>query len=156
VWLITVRIALQACKAAIELTLQGFKLSTSSNLSNFIPLLNTMSSSTFPPEELKAIVQEVATFLQERKETISVAETVHHPLLLTLISNSPSGSRRPHIRDPPLLSRRLQILQRWSHTLHARIPHRIRRLDTAAHRELQRSHARDCIWASGAHAQDAG
>jgi hypothetical protein len=35
----------------------------------------TMLSSTFPPEELKAIVQEVATLLKERNETISVAET---------------------------------------------------------------------------------
>jgi hypothetical protein len=35
-----------------------------------------MSSSSFPPEELKQIVQEVATLLKERKETISVAETV--------------------------------------------------------------------------------
>jgi hypothetical protein len=34
-----------------------------------------MSSSTFPPEELKVIVQEVATLLKERNETISVAET---------------------------------------------------------------------------------
>lgn len=35
-----------------------------------------MPSSTFPPEELKTIVQEVATLLRERSETISVAETV--------------------------------------------------------------------------------
>jgi nicotinamide mononucleotide (NMN) deamidase PncC len=35
-----------------------------------------MSSSSFPPDELKQIVQEVATLLKERKETISVAETV--------------------------------------------------------------------------------
>jgi len=40
-----------------------------------------MSSSTFPPEELKAIVQEVATLLKERNETISVAETVVSSLL---------------------------------------------------------------------------
>jgi nicotinamide mononucleotide (NMN) deamidase PncC len=39
-----------------------------------------MSTSTFPPEELKAIVQEVATLLQQRNETISVAETVYHSL----------------------------------------------------------------------------
>jgi hypothetical protein len=45
-----------------------------------------MSSTTFPPEELRSIVQEVATLLKERSETISVAETVSmasnmlHPL----------------------------------------------------------------------------
>ena len=33
-------------------------------------------SSPFPPPELREIVQEVATLLKERKETISVAETV--------------------------------------------------------------------------------
>jgi hypothetical protein len=37
--------------------------------------LNIMSSS-FPPDELRQIVKEVATLLKERKETISVAETV--------------------------------------------------------------------------------
>lgn len=35
-----------------------------------------MSSPVFPPEELRQIVQEVATLLKERKETISIAETV--------------------------------------------------------------------------------
>jgi nicotinamide mononucleotide (NMN) deamidase PncC len=33
-------------------------------------------SSSFPPEELREIVKEVASLLKERKETISVAETV--------------------------------------------------------------------------------
>jgi hypothetical protein len=37
---------------------------------------HAMSSSAFPPESLRQIVQEVATLLKERKETISVAETV--------------------------------------------------------------------------------
>ena len=36
----------------------------------------TMSSAKFPPEELKQIVEEVASLLKERGETISVAETV--------------------------------------------------------------------------------
>jgi hypothetical protein len=35
-----------------------------------------MSPPVFPPGELRQIVQEVATLLKERKETISVAETV--------------------------------------------------------------------------------
>jgi hypothetical protein len=35
-----------------------------------------MSPPVFPPEELRQIVQQVATLLKERKETISVAETV--------------------------------------------------------------------------------
>jgi nicotinamide mononucleotide (NMN) deamidase PncC len=35
-----------------------------------------MSSAKFPPEELKQIVEEVASLLKERGETISVAETV--------------------------------------------------------------------------------
>lgn len=37
-----------------------------------------MSTSSFPPGELKEIVKEVATLLKERKETISVAETVRY------------------------------------------------------------------------------
>lgn len=45
-----------------------------------------MSTSSFPPAELREIVKEVATLLKERKESISVAETVYTPpsLLLTL------------------------------------------------------------------------
>lgn len=35
-----------------------------------------MSSTTFLPDELKQIAQEVASLLKDRKETISVAETV--------------------------------------------------------------------------------
>lgn len=38
------------------------------------------ASPPFPTEELKQIVQEIATLLKERKETISVAETVLTPL----------------------------------------------------------------------------
>lgn len=38
-----------------------------------------MTPSTFPHEELRQIVHEVATLLQSRKETISVAETVRPP-----------------------------------------------------------------------------
>ena len=38
-----------------------------------------MPPPSFPPEELRLIVQEVATLLKERKETISVAETVGVP-----------------------------------------------------------------------------
>jgi hypothetical protein len=64
------------CKT--KLSSQLFALSTQRNY--FLPRLSirsiTMSSSSFPPEELKAIVQEVATLLKERNETISVAETV--------------------------------------------------------------------------------
>ena len=41
-----------------------------------------MSPPIFPPEELQQIVQEVATLLKERKETISVAETVRPPVQL--------------------------------------------------------------------------
>jgi hypothetical protein len=35
-----------------------------------------MASSEFPPESIRAIVTEVANLLKERKETITVAETV--------------------------------------------------------------------------------
>jgi hypothetical protein len=33
-------------------------------------------ASVFPPPQVRAIVNEVATLLKERKETVSVAETV--------------------------------------------------------------------------------
>jgi hypothetical protein len=39
----------------------------------------SIMSSSFPPEELREIVKEVASLLKERKETISVAETVRVP-----------------------------------------------------------------------------
>ena len=45
-------------------------------------------ASPFPPTELRHIVEEVATLLKERKETISVAETVFQHLPET--SSSPA------------------------------------------------------------------
>lgn len=36
----------------------------------------TMASPDFPPTELREIVNEVASLLKDRKETLSVAETV--------------------------------------------------------------------------------
>jgi hypothetical protein len=35
-----------------------------------------MASDSFPPAQLKEIVNEVATLLKEKKETVAVAETV--------------------------------------------------------------------------------
>ena len=37
-----------------------------------------MASDSFPPAQLKGIVNEVATLLKEKKETVAVAETVRH------------------------------------------------------------------------------
>jgi hypothetical protein len=37
-----------------------------------------MSTSEFPPASIRPLVEEVAALLKERKETISVAETVRH------------------------------------------------------------------------------
>ncbi|KAF2115543.1 competence/damage-inducible protein-like protein cinA [Lophiotrema nucula] len=59
----------------------------SSNRSN---LLRTMS--TFPPEPLREIVQEVATLLKERKETISVAETAAGGLISATLLSFPGAS----------------------------------------------------------------
>jgi nicotinamide mononucleotide (NMN) deamidase PncC len=42
-----------------------------------------MSTSNFPPDELRKVVEEVATLLKERKETISVAETVCNDRVLS-------------------------------------------------------------------------
>lgn len=39
---------------------------------------NKMSTSEFPPAAIRPLVEEVAALLKERKETISVAETVRH------------------------------------------------------------------------------
>jgi len=44
----------------------------------FIPQANAMTSDSFPPAPLKEIVNEVATLLKEKKETVAVAETVRH------------------------------------------------------------------------------
>ncbi|KAF1848268.1 competence/damage-inducible protein-like protein cinA [Cucurbitaria berberidis CBS 394.84] len=51
-----------------------------------------MSSSSFPPEELRQIVQEVATLLKERKETISVAETAAGGLISATLLSFPGAS----------------------------------------------------------------
>jgi hypothetical protein len=36
----------------------------------------SMAASEFPPKAVRLIVQDVASLLKERKETVSVAETV--------------------------------------------------------------------------------
>ncbi|KAF2799892.1 competence/damage-inducible protein-like protein cinA [Melanomma pulvis-pyrius CBS 109.77] len=51
-----------------------------------------MTSSTFPPAALKQIVQEVATLLKERKETISVAETAAGGLISATLLSFPGAS----------------------------------------------------------------
>lgn len=40
------------------------------------------SASEFPPASVRAIALEVSALLKERKETVSVAETVRDPLAL--------------------------------------------------------------------------
>jgi hypothetical protein len=77
--------------------------------------------SSFPPAALRDIIQEIATLLKERKETISVAETVlpllYGPSVLERIITLP-GRRRSHFRRTPLLPRRLRLLQRRPDPLH--------------------------------------
>ncbi|KAF2134387.1 hypothetical protein P153DRAFT_371777 [Dothidotthia symphoricarpi CBS 119687] len=51
-----------------------------------------MSSSTFPPAELREIVKEVATLLKERSETISVAETAAGGLISASLLSFPGAS----------------------------------------------------------------
>ncbi len=46
----------------------------------------------FPPEPLKAIVEEVASLLKTRKETISVAETAAGGLISAAILSTPGAS----------------------------------------------------------------
>ncbi|KAL5400886.1 hypothetical protein PMIN03_011988 [Paraphaeosphaeria minitans] len=49
-------------------------------------------TSTFPPHELREIVQEVASLLKERKETISVAETAAGGLISATLLSVPGAS----------------------------------------------------------------
>ncbi|KAF2711575.1 putative competence/damage-inducible protein CinA [Pleomassaria siparia CBS 279.74] len=51
-----------------------------------------MSSSSFPPSELREVVKEVATLLKERKETISVAETAAGGLISASLLSFPGAS----------------------------------------------------------------
>ena len=46
----------------------------------------------FPPEPLKAIVEEVASLLKARKETISVAETAAGGLISAALLATPGAS----------------------------------------------------------------
>lgn len=120
-----------------------------------------MSSSSFPPPELREIVKEVATLLKDRKETISVAETVSgppnsnlfSPSHSTLYSHHPLGSRRPHLLIPPLLPRRLNLLPRRPNPLHARIAQSLRRLDRRRHSLVQGPHPSHRLQARAQHAQ---
>ncbi|KAJ4303371.1 hypothetical protein N0V90_002264 [Kalmusia sp. IMI 367209] len=49
-------------------------------------------SSSFPPPELREIVQEVASLLKDRKETISVAETAAGGLISAALLSFPGAS----------------------------------------------------------------
>lgn len=49
--------------------------------------------SDFPPPELKAAAEQVATLLRERKETISVAETAAGGLISAALLSTPGASR---------------------------------------------------------------
>jgi hypothetical protein len=49
-------------------------------------------ASRFPPEPLKAIVEEVASLLKARKETISVAETAAGGLISAALLATPGAS----------------------------------------------------------------
>ncbi|KAF2687882.1 competence/damage-inducible protein-like protein cinA [Lentithecium fluviatile CBS 122367] len=49
-------------------------------------------SSSFPPDELQQIVQEVAALLKERKESISVAETAAGGLISATLLSYPGAS----------------------------------------------------------------
>ncbi|KAH8699413.1 competence/damage-inducible protein-like protein cinA [Phaeosphaeriaceae sp. PMI808] len=51
-----------------------------------------MSSSSFPPDEIKQIALEVATLLKERNETISVAETAAGGLVSASLLSLPGAS----------------------------------------------------------------
>jgi hypothetical protein len=46
---------------------------------------NMSSSNQFPPEKVRVIVSEVVSLLQERKESVSVAETVRLSLPCSLL-----------------------------------------------------------------------
>ncbi|KAH7081843.1 competence/damage-inducible protein-like protein cinA [Paraphoma chrysanthemicola] len=52
-----------------------------------------MSSPQFPPEELKQIIEEVASLLRERTETISVAETAAGGLISAALLSYPGASK---------------------------------------------------------------
>jgi hypothetical protein len=41
------------------------------------------AANEFPPEKVRAVVSEVASLLKERKETVSVAETVYCSSLIS-------------------------------------------------------------------------
>ncbi|KAF1831712.1 competence/damage-inducible protein-like protein cinA [Decorospora gaudefroyi] len=51
-----------------------------------------MSASSFPPEELRQVAQEVATLLKDRGETISVAETAAGGLISATLLSLPGAS----------------------------------------------------------------
>ncbi|KAF3053049.1 hypothetical protein E8E11_011660 [Didymella keratinophila] len=51
-----------------------------------------MSTSSFPPKELREIAKEVATLLKDRKETISVAETAAGGLISSSLLSFPGAS----------------------------------------------------------------
>lgn len=51
-----------------------------------------MSSASFPPPEIREILQQVTTLLKERKETVSIAETAAGGLISSSILSTPGAS----------------------------------------------------------------
>lgn len=96
-----------------------------------------MTESAFPPLSFRPLLEEISSLLKERKETVSVAETVYTPCLLSdqkilskrlthMPSNGIPGRRRNHLSVPPLCPRCIRLLQRWINStyilIHVSIP----------------------------------
>lgn len=80
-----------------------------------------MAESAFPPSSLRPLLEEISSLLKERKETVSVAETVFNPSLCLIygaykanehVLNGVLGRRRDHISLPPLRPWCIRLLQR--------------------------------------------
>lgn len=124
-----------------------------------IQVHRAMSSVDFPPSAVKEVVQEVAALLKERKETISVAETVCvlESANWVYILQISTGCRWHHLRIAALGSRRQHLLQRRSYgmsivqisgqschelnestALYTRFSPRLRWLDAGHHPDVSR------------------
>ncbi len=78
-------------------------------------------ASEFPPASVKPLSEEIAALLKEKKETISIAETVRKPAWLPInVADEPLliGCWWHHLRFSPFHARRKRFLQGRLDPLH--------------------------------------
>lgn len=82
-WILMRVLFTSLCKQTTAFSLRRFSVAVSFKPSRNLRFVSTMpGASQFPPEDIRAVLNEVVGLLKERQETVSVAETVGFLMLI--------------------------------------------------------------------------